>query len=199
MRIINPPDNLPTDNDLGIPCLRDDRQGQLVHPVKQWGSVSRGASMLGTWSFYSDDYRFSSLLSRGLQGLTICCSTVIETNITVLDSHPRWWAIYATALKRRFSRQCQDSGIGVIVDLCVPARYSDVNLLGVPIGWETYATRGYSARPADVAAECEVASRHGGEDTVVYVLGGGEAIRHACCKISNAVYVEHLGGRNVKG
>jgi hypothetical protein len=199
MRIVNPPDNLPTDNDLGIPCLRADRQGQLIHPAKQWGSVSRGASMYGTWSFYCDDYRFAALYGRGVQGLPGGCKSAIELNITVLDSHPMWHAIWATAVKRRCSRQWQDAGLGVIVDLCVPARYSDVNLLGVPIGWETYATRGYAARPGDVEAECEVARRHGGEDTVVYVIGGGETIRHECCMISNAVYVEQSGVRNVKG
>ena len=54
------------------------------------------------------------------------------------------------------------------------------NLLGVPAGWRAYATRGYNANVAEIAAEYELAAQHAGERPLFLVYGGGAAVQSLC-------------------
>lgn len=181
---------LPTDNEYGIPVLRLDRQGEFARPLRTWGNVGRGTPHRGTYSLYCDDYRFQGLLQEPERLVASGCPCAIEPNISVFDDHPLAWAIWATHEKRRVARTWQDRGVNVFVDLCVPAQFMAINLLGVPRGWLRYATRGFSARADEVAGECWTATEHGGPDATVLVVGGGTKVRAACRGIPNAIYLD---------
>jgi hypothetical protein len=183
---------LPTDNEFGIPLLRLDRQGSIIYPVTQWGSISRRSKMPGIWSFYCDDYRFGALLANPLRLSPTDCKCSCEINLSLFDQHPAVYAYWCTYRKRSSARQWQDVGIGVLVDLCVPARFFDVNLIGVPKGWTAYCTRGFAGREDELAMECEVARKHGGADATVMVYGGGKRVREACQSLPSAIYVEQI-------
>lgn len=183
---------LPTDNAQEIPALRLDRQGTITHPVVPWGSVSRQSTMEGTWTFYCDDYRFGALAKTPLQLVETCCKCSCELNFSLFPSSPYPYALWTIWQKRASSRAWQDAGIGIIVDLCVPQRFSELNLLGVPRGWRAYSTRGFAGREEDLRAEAAVAIEHGGTDAWLMVYGGGKRIREACQSIPNAIYVEQF-------
>lgn len=192
MRLAGPTELLPIDHDQGIPLLRLDMQGSIEHPVTPWGSVGRSSKMVGTWVYYVDDYRFSALEPSPLQLLATDCKCCVELNYSLFPSSPYAWALWCTWRKRSVARQWQDAGIPVIVDLCVPERYTEMNLLGVPVGWTSYATRGYAGREDDLEADCATARLHGGPDAMVAVYGGGKRIKTACQSIQNAVYIEQF-------
>lgn len=187
---VGPNNTFPTDNSYGIPCLRLDRQAILKRPLRTWGNVGRAILHRGTYSLYCDDYRFAGLIKSPDRLLTTKCESAIEPNISVLDDHPLAWTIWATHEKRRVARQWQDAGVSVFVDLCVPRRFTEINLLGVPRGWKSYATRGFAARANELMDECATADMHGGSDALVIVVGGGDRVRKACLAIPNAVFVE---------
>jgi Domain of unknown function (DUF4417) len=192
MMIDAPTVALPSDNNYDIPVLRLDRQGGIEHPFVPWGSVARSNKMTGTWHFYVDDTRFNALSKAPLQVVSSGCKQLIELNVSLFDHTPAAYAYWATYRKRYAARTWQDAGLDVLVDLCVPERFARINLLGVPRGWKSYATRGFSGRPYDVEREYGVAVEHGGDDARLVVYGGGEPVRKLCQTLPNAIFVEQF-------
>lgn len=192
MIIAAPTVTMPTDNEYDIPVLRMDMQGAAEHPFTPWGSVARTGKMTGTWHFYVDDSRFSALEKDPLQLLATSCKQCVEPNISLFDSTPRAYAIWATYRKRAASRAWQDAGLGIVVDLCVPREFATLNLTGVPRGWLAYATRGFAGREGDVEQEHQVAIDHGGPRATLLVYGGGKSVRELCRSLPNAIYIEQF-------
>lgn len=192
MILTAPTETLPTDNEFGIPLLREDMQGEVAYPIHPWGAVARTGQMHGTWHFYVDDYRFGSVLRNPSQVSQTLCKCAVEPNVSVFDGSPKAFALWATWQKRFVARTLQELGVRVLVDLCVPERFARVNLLGVPRGWRAYATRGFRGRETDVEAECALAAEHGGPGALVLVYGGGKGISKLCQTIKNAVFVEQF-------
>ncbi len=180
---------LPSDNVWDVPSLRLDRQGVITTPVVAWGSVSRRVHMPGTWVFYVDDYRFGSLLRDPLQLVGTGCTGAAELNVTLYDLTPRVEALNATYQKRRAARLWQDAGLSVFVDVNVPERFYDVAMLGVPVGWTSFATRGYALRPDDLRTEHRLASGWAGPGLTLLVYGGGQRIEALCRELTGCVYV----------
>jgi hypothetical protein len=181
---------MPTDNAYDIPALRLDRQGKVTSPVVAWGTVARGTPVPGgTVVFYVDDYRFGSLAKDPLQLAQVACTNAAELNLSVYEQTPRAEVIWATYRKRYAARLWQDAGMGVLVDLNVPARHRELCMAGVPPGWKAFATRGYAARPDALRDECAFARVWGGPGTTVLVYGGGRATETLCWSIPEAIWV----------
>lgn len=190
---MNPELILPSDNPLGIPSLvlppRLEHAPQVTAPVLAWGSVRRTANA-STWAFYVDDYRFNALEHDWLLPMRSGARELIEVNYTVHDDTPRAVAIYRTYQKRHAARVWQDAGAEVWVDLCVSPVHADLVLLGVPEGWQRYATAGWDCRVGDLDRELELAVRHSaGAAFTLLVWGGGAATRAWCQARANCVHV----------
>jgi hypothetical protein len=90
--------------------------------------------------------------------------------------------------KRWMSRFWQSCGIRVFVDLNVqPTFYAD-NLLGVPKGWQSYATRYVNVLPDGTKAgddwvmrDYKVAERHADGNKPLFALFGGRAKAESLC------------------
>lgn len=177
-----------SDNDWGIPLLKESLQADFVDlPVLQWGTRCRKAKMNGTWSFYVDDYRFNALWSNPSTVINTGCINVIEPNFTILPHTTPAEAIYQIYRKRYLSRTWQElAGIKILVDLNVPLEFQDMNLLGVPKGWKSYATRGYTDRLEALNEEFIIAKKHAGTDDILFLVYGG-GIRVKDWSVQNAV------------
>jgi hypothetical protein len=181
---------LATDNEWHVPSLRLDMQAtEITPPVLPWGALARGRAMVGTWHYYVDDYRFAALLKDPRRILESGCSAAVEPNITALDHTPRYEVLASVGRKRAVARAFQDAGIPIFVDLNVPERCLDLALLGVPLGWTAFATRGYSTRPDDVEAEYDLARKHASGEPLMLVVGGGKTIEALCFRLPGAVFV----------
>lgn len=177
------PDTLfPTDNKYHIPVLLPDLEAELVDfPFSAWGSISRTSTMKGTWHFYVDDYRFSALWGKADMVPETNCVSAVEVNYTISDQMPFPVALYRIYQKRWLARYWQSKGIRIIVDLNVARPYKLLNMLGVPQGWKTFATRGYNERLDDLEMELEIAQEIAGTDNITFlVYGGGQAVREFC-------------------
>jgi hypothetical protein len=175
------PDYLfPSRNGLQIPEL-DREQGQaqaIVVPVCIWGSMRRTAGTnVGTWAFYTSDYRFENVWRHPEQVVATGVTCCIEVNFSVNDQMPVAQAVWNTYRKRWLARYWQTKGISIIVDLFVLPRYRALNLLGVPKGWRSYATRGVAEAPNWTIESWQQAQEHSQGRALFFVYGGGEVIR----------------------
>lgn len=180
----------PSSNEFDIPDLLPHVQpiGPEL-PIAAWGSVNRKNSFHGTVHFYVDDYRFSAIWSNPDTLAEVGANGAIEPNFSVFDQSTFPVALWATYRKRWLARYWQEQGIPVWVDLNVSETHSELNLLGVPMGWTRYATRGYDSRIADLHREIGVARSHAaGAPFMVLVYGGGKAVREAVAGIGEAVH-----------
>ena len=87
------------------------------------------------------------------------------------------------------------------MDLNVAQKFYGYNPLGIPDGWDAFATRGYNDRLEYLKAELQIAKEISGKDVPnLIVYGGGANIRDFCIK-NSLVYVEQFmqskkGGNN---
>ena len=161
----------------------------LDYPFFVWGSVPR-STRAGTWSFYTDDYRFEALWQNPSKLVDQRSAAALEPNYSVFDDTPRAVAIWAIYRKRYLARHWQERGIRIWVDLCVSHKHSDLTLLGVPRGWQRYATRGFDARVSDLDFELRQARRHAdGAPFALVVYGGGKATQAWCAKHPEVIRV----------
>jgi hypothetical protein len=166
----------------GIPTIHPDRQAWgLPGPVRKWGSFKRGEHA-PTIHFYCDDYRFTRLWfdpSRLVESLPL---VVVEPNFSTYAGMSRAEVLWGIYRKRDLARDWQDCGIAILVDLNVDPAFRDLSLLGVPEGWNAYATRVHRGVPfAVVEADHAQAVEHSGRpDPFFVVFGGGHSARVAC-------------------
>lgn len=174
--------HFPSDNELGIPVLRLDRQADRVDlPFARWGRERRKSRMRGTWHFYTEDYRFSRLTSRPGDLLNSRCVSAVEPNFSIHSQVPYALALHRIYQKRHLARLCQESGIRVFVDLNVASEFALLNLAGVPDGWSAYATRGSAENLEGLQRELELArTRAQGRELLFAVYGGGRSVREFC-------------------
>lgn len=158
-------------NEYQIPDLvLDGHPISLPVPILPWGSTKRASLHSGTWHYYVDDYRFGSLWSDPDLPVRTCCGAIVEPNYSVTSDTPNAIAIWSTYRKRWLARHWQLAGIAVWVDLYVDGeRNRETNLIGVPIGWQRFATVGTTpdALVADLAT-----ARSYSLDAVLLCYGG---------------------------
>ena len=167
-----------TDNEWGIPVLDLAQQATILDaPFARWGRERRKSRMRGTWHFYTDDYRFAALWGRPQAVVNSGCVAAVEPNFSVHEQTPRAVALYKTFQKRYLARLWQEHGVRVLVDLNVAPEHAALNLLGVPAGWRSYATRGNSGQLEAIELEYEAAASRAGCAPLFVVYGGGKAVR----------------------
>jgi len=177
------PDTIfPSDNTQQIPALLPDLQADLIdQPLLAWGSVKRTSKNPGSWHFYVDDYRFAALWDKAHQIPATKCISVIEVNYSIPENTPYPVALYRIYQKRWLSRYWQSKGIRIVVDINVSLPFLDLNLLGVPDGWRSYATHGYNDRIIELEAEYRAAQKKAGTKNITFlVYGGGQAVKEYC-------------------
>jgi hypothetical protein len=102
---------------------------------------------------------------------------------------PRAIAAERIYQKRYVSRALQECGIKVWVDLNVSPRYADLNLAGVPQGYNAFVTRGYADRISDLAFEYQLAQRVSGRLFPNFMVYGGGQSAELFCREHSAIYV----------
>jgi hypothetical protein len=185
----------PTDNEFGIPRLElrpEPAAPGLTAPVCVWGAVGRKKDMGGTWLFYTDDYRFETAWSDPGTVPATSCVGATEPNFSVFDETSRAEALWQIYRKRWLARSWQDAGILVWVDLFVAHTHLDVALLGVPVGWQRYATSGVGSRAGELDLELGLArSRSGGAQFTLLVYGGGREVAEWATGRPEVIHVPH--------
>lgn len=180
----------PSDNEFGIPTLDMSLQSDsVVAPCLKWGSISRRARPnVRTVHFYTDDYKFEALWRKPEQLANLRPRSVVEPNFSTSEVMPRALVLGAIFQKRWMSRFWQSCGIRIFVDLNVQPRFYEANLLGVPKGWQSYATRYVNTLPDGTKAgvewverDYEVAERHADGNKVLFAVFGGRDKAEALC------------------
>ena len=172
----------PSSNLFGIPDLLLEYQcNELILPCRPCGKTAL-KKQEGCLHFYVDDYRFDpSFWVKPDKVLTSKVTAIIECNYTLSLDTPLSWVIWCIYRKRWLARYWQKQGYRIIVDLNVPVEFAPISLLGVPIGWKSYATRGYSTRVESLFKEYELATKQAqSEDIFFLVYGGGKTVWSIC-------------------
>lgn len=167
-----------TAEEWGIPTLDLAMQAErLVAPVTKWGTRRRDEPMPGTWHLFTDDYRFTHLWNAPQILPATGCVVTVEANFSTWEAMPRAEALHRIFRKRVLARMWQQEGVRIIVDLNVEPGFRDIALLGVPEGWNAYATRAHRGVPFSVIEEdFALAVHHSGRpDPFFVVFGGGYA------------------------
>lgn len=182
----------PTDNELEIPSLLIERQPRYAEiPFVRYGEQKRTFQMngRGTLCFYTDDYKFNGLWEHPETILKSNPSCIVEPNFSLYADTPVAFGLQLIYKKRHIARQMQDHGINVFVDLNVDPKFLKFNLQGVPMGWSSFCTRGYSDRPKELEFDFQVAKAVARGNRLLFVVyGGGETVKQFCRR-NGCVYV----------
>lgn len=185
----------PCDNGLEIPSLRPDLQAQTVEtPIVAFGEQRRTFDMggTGTLHFYVDDYRFSTLYSHPEKILKHRPGSIIEPNFSLYNETAVADGLHQIYWKRQIARSLQEMGVRVFVDLNVANKFYAYNLIGVPMGWAAFATRGYDDRLDALEFEHSIAERVADGNRLLFaVYGGGDRVQ-AWCNAHHCVYITPL-------
>lgn len=172
----------PSDNPFDIPCLRTDRQaGFLTVPFVGYGS-GRKVSSAKTIHFYVDDYRFENLWRFPVKLLATKAKAIVEPNFSTFDTMPLALGLQFIYKKRWLARYYQENGLNVYADLNVSSKFYEYNRLGIPAGYNAFATRGYANRISRLEIEYNIAREISGLDKPnLIVYGGGVHVKDFCC------------------
>lgn len=190
----------PSNNIYEVPTLDINAQAEIVsNPVIVWGIEKRTRRIDGgTVLFYVDDYRFEAIWDNPHQITDTGCAAMAEPNVSIYDTMPVSYALHLIYKKRWIARYLQALGVKTLVDLNVSVKFAEYNLLGVPEGWNAFATRGYLERTDYLLHEIEIAKKVSGkENPFMVVYGGGMKIREIVAK-HNLIYIEQFRGFNNK-
>jgi hypothetical protein len=185
----------PSDNAAEVAALEPWRGPlEAPGPALPWGNCRPTPEIdVGLWHFYVDDSKFSRLWNHPEKPLTSRASAMVEPNFSLLDTSPRWEALYWTGRKRALSRFWQSRGLRIFVDLYVPDVHRADNLLGVPAGYPAYATRGHARKVWALEADYATAEEHAaGNPFLLLVYSGGAGAREWCQGKPCAVFLPHI-------
>jgi len=164
----------PSDNEFGIPCLDLGRMAtEVLLPVLKWGTIKRYAKVIGTYHFYTDDYKMTALWRDPSPVVLSGCAAAVEPNFSINEQMPRAVALNRIYQKRWIARWWQERGLPMFVDMNVSPRYAQDNLLGVPRGWKSYWTRGSEEHLMTTLEEYELACMKAGGRSIIFVVYGG--------------------------
>lgn len=186
----------PSDNDAEVPMLRLDVQPRYCDiPFVCFGEQKRTFQMngQGTLHFYTDDYRFSVVYEHPEKILQHNPANIVEPNFSLFNEMPVAFGLQAIYKKRFIARSMQERGIGVFVDLNVAGKFYKLNMLGVPAGYASFCTRGYSDRIPYLEFEWQLAKSYAGDNPLLFVIyGGGDTCKqfareHGCVYVTPVV------------
>lgn len=185
----------PSDNDLEIPCLRMDLQAhECTKPFCAFGEQKRTFNLehAGCLHFYVDDYRFNSVWNHPEKILRSNPKSIVEPNFSLYADTPISFGLQSIYKKRWIARCMQERGVRIFVDLNVNAKFYKLNMIGVPFGWSSFATRGYSDRLANLEYEYNIAKSWAQGNPLTFVVyGGGIECRHFAQK-NGCIYITPL-------
>lgn len=175
----------PSDNIYDIPCLRLDRQaGHLELPFVPYGTGRRN-KRVATLHFYVDDYRFNALWKNPAKIFDNNPAAAVECNYSLFDTTPLAFGLQFIYQKRWMARYWQENGIRIYVDLNVSSKFFEYNRMGVPDGWNAFATRGALGGLELLKAKFNQARQISGLDSPnLIVYGGGKEVHDFCCRHS---------------
>lgn len=189
-----------SDNEFDIPSLRIDRQPDngLLLPFSGWGTDTRLKKDIQTYHFYVEDYRFTNIWNDPVKPLQGGCMELVEPNLSLFDTTPVAYGLQLIYMKRWIARFWQEYGAKVYADLNVARKFYEYNRLGIPKGYNAFATRGYADREEYLKQEINIAREISGLDKPnMIVYGGGEKIREICLQ-HNVLYVEQFMANKIK-
>lgn len=179
----------PSDNPYDIPCLMPDMQaGAMELPFVPYGTAFK-AKTARTVHYYVEDYRFATLWENPAKGIGKNITQSAEVNYSLFDTTPVARGLERIYRKRWLARYWQEQGVRIYVDLNVSAKFYELNLLGVPQGWNAFATRGCRDCFEAVVAEYEIAQRVSGKDAPNMIVYGGGARIHEFCMAHSLLYI----------
>jgi hypothetical protein len=169
-------------NEWGIPTLDVTCQADRVSDCVKWGTIARSTPLPNsTVHFYTGDEKFFALLKEPLPLVDTGCLNAVELNISIHAAMPRALVISLIYQKRRVSSVWQGKGLPLFVDLNVPERFLDLNMLGVPVRWRPYANRAYAGELDHLDKAYALAIERAGDSNILYlVYGGGKPARDMC-------------------
>lgn len=169
-------------NDWEVPDLQLGLQARGIEmPLTRWGKIARSSKMLGTYHFYTDDYKFRALWKDPRNLVNSGCAVIVEPNFSTNDNMPLAVGLWGIYRKRWLARYAQSVGIRVFVDLNVSPKFRELNQLGVPEGWMAFATRALSSYSDRIVEDYEIARGYS-EDPLFVVYGGGKDVERLCQK-----------------
>lgn len=189
-----------SNNEFDIPNLQLDGQptSGLLLPFSGWGADTRAKKGISTYHFYVEDYRFTNIWNNPISVLESGCAELVEPNLSLFDTTPIAYGLQQIYMKRWIARFWQECGAKVYADLNVAQKFSNYNRLGIPNGYNAFATRGYADRQEYLKMEIQIAREISGKDNPnMIVYGGGETIRELCLQ-NNVLYVEQFMANRVK-
>lgn len=187
----------PSDNELGIPTLLEDMQAEFfAKPCYAWGSIKRTRLGVGTWQFYTDDYRWNGLLKKPWNCSDTSPYACTELNITLFEDTPAALAVAEIYKKRWVARYWQSQGVRIFVDVFVPHVHRDYSLLGVPVGWKSYSTRGSDKNIDLLPMDFDIAATHAKTKNIIFVVFGGGSRTADWCTQNNCIHLPYNTKKN---
>lgn len=173
-----------SNNKFDIPnLLLEEQAGRLELPFSPWGANSRLRKDVTTYHFYVDDYRFEALFKDPVKLILSNCKAVVEPNCSCHDQTPIAYGIQLIYKKRWLCRYLQECGIKVYADLNVSHKFIEYNKMGIPEGYNAFATRGLDGWMESLKSDLQVAQEISGLDRPnLIVYGGGDEIQEFCHK-----------------
>ena len=184
----------PTDNLFEIPVLKVEEQPPIgiELPFAAWGADSRLRQDVKTYHFYVDDYRFNAIWKDPSKVVMSGCNAIVEPNLSLYDTTPIAYGLQQIYKKRWIARYFQECGIDVYADLNVASKFREYNRMGIPKGYNAFATRGYGDRIEYLKQEIDIAREISGKEIPnMIVYGGGAKIKEICAEYQ-IIYVEQF-------
>lgn len=185
----------PSDNDLEVPTLDLGSQATSCEiPFVCYGEQARTFQMNGngTLHFYTDDYRYRDIFDYPEKIAKHNPHNIVEPNFSLFCETPVAFGLKEIYKKRWLARSMQTAGINIFVDLNVNSKFYKLNMLGVPIGWSSYCTRGYSDRLQYLQFEYDLAKQWSNGNPLLFVIYGGGQKCKAFAQTHNCIYVSPM-------
>lgn len=135
--------------------------------------------------FFIDDYRFNALWKNPAKIFDNNPAAAVECNYSLFDTTPLAFGLQFIYQKRWMARYWQENGIRIYEDLNVSSKFFEYNRMGVPDGWNAFATRGALGGLELLKAKFNQARQISGLDSPnLIVYGGGKEVHDFCCRHS---------------
>lgn len=183
-----------SDNKYDIPLLLLEQQPEngVLLPFSPWGADSRQRKGVATYHFYVEDYRFEAIWKNPLIVLEGGTQAIVEPNLSLFDTTPIAYGLQQIYKKRWIARYYQECGIKVYADLNVARKFYEYNRMGIPKGYNAFATRGYADRIEYLLEEIQIAKEISGKDHPNMLVYGGGAKVEQIAKENGVIYIEQF-------